>query len=146
METSQYVTFTVDDLLWGVAITDVQEILPPQPLTPVPLSPVGIRGLLNLRGQVIAAVDFRTCLECKEQSCEAKAVHAILRLQDEVFSLLVDSVGDVIEVGEDCFEPIAAVIPEVIARSASRVCKLESQLMLELSTDALMQNKFLREL
>ena len=59
----QYCSFTLDGLLFGVVVEKVQEVLRYQEMTRVPLAPPVVCGLINLRGQIVPAIDLRRRLE-----------------------------------------------------------------------------------
>ena len=84
---TQYCTFYVGGLFLGVDVLSVQEVLRASPLSKVPLAPPTVEGLLNLRGQIVTTIDLRRRLGF-----------------DGHVSLLVDAVGDVIEVTDESFE------------------------------------------
>lgn len=130
--TTQLCTFMVDDLFFGVEVTKVQEVLRAQPMTRVPLSPRMVRGLINLRGQIVTAVDLRACLGFGARADGEPPMNVVVRGTDGCVSLLVDTIGDVIEVDDGAFE-----LPPSTMRSAHRhmiasVCKLPRQLLLVL--------------
>ena len=56
-------TFWLDGRCFGIAVTDVQEVVQHQRLTRVPLAPAAVSGLLNLRGQILTALDLRRRIE-----------------------------------------------------------------------------------
>ena len=105
MTSRQYATFEVDDQLFGVPVAIVQEVLSFSEYTPVPLAPKAVGGLFNLRGQVIAAVDLRVQLGLPPRDLAGPAMNVIVRTEDESVSLLVDRIGEVVDLSEDAFEP-----------------------------------------
>lgn len=104
MPSRQYATFEVDGQLFGVDVARVQEVLRFNEYTRVPLAPDSIGGLFNLRGQVIAAVDLRVQLGLDRQNLDEPALNVIVRMQDEAVSLLVDRIGEVIELADEALE------------------------------------------
>lgn len=112
-QTSQFCTFLLNRLLFGVALGQVQEVLPYCGITRVPLSPPAIGGLINLRGQIIVAIDLRRCLDLGSFSNDVRRMNLVVRCEDSPVSLLVDEVGDIVEVLEETFEPP----PETMRRS-----------------------------
>jgi purine-binding chemotaxis protein CheW len=104
-QTSQFCTFFLDGLLFGVALGHVQEVLPYCGMTRVPLSTAAIGGLINLRGQIIIAIDLRRCLELESLSRDARPMSLVVQYEGSAVSLLVDQVGDIVEVREETFEP-----------------------------------------
>src|SRR5438067_12747866 len=134
-ETRQFCTLFVDDLLFGVEVEKVQEILRHTEMTRVPLAPRVVRGLINLRGQIVTAVDLRRRLELSEQKGEFQPVSLVVRVADRVFSLLVDAIGDVMEVEAAIYEH-----PPETLRGAAReyirgAYKLPDRLLLVLDTE-----------
>src|ERR687893_2209374 len=105
MGSRQYATFEVDDQLFGLDVAIVQEVLSFHEYTPVPLAPKAVGGLFNLRGQVIAAVDLRVQLGLPGRDLEGPAMNVIVRQDDESVSLLVDRIGEVVEMDDDASEP-----------------------------------------
>lgn len=105
MATVQYATFEVAGQLFGIEVGWVQEVLSFGEYTPVPLAPAHIGGLFNLRGQVIAALDLRVRLGLAPIDLTGAAVNVIVRTADEPVSLLVDRIGDVVELDDAAAEP-----------------------------------------
>jgi purine-binding chemotaxis protein CheW len=97
-------SFFAGNLLLGIAVEKVQEVAGYVEMTPIPLVPRKVRGLINLRGQIVTAIDLRDCLELAERPTGQAPVNVILRTDDGFASLLVDSVGEIVEVDENDFE------------------------------------------
>lgn len=100
----QLCTFTVEGLFLGVEVTHVQEVLRAQPLTRVPLAPPAVAGLMNLRGQIVTAIDLRQQLALPPRTDATPTMNVVVRADGGVASLLVDEIGDVLELREDSFE------------------------------------------
>ena len=132
MSDAQLCTFVVGKLLCGVSVHDVQEVLRESDLTVVPLADPAIRGLLNLRGDVIVAVDLRRRLNLPERGPDASPAHVIIRAGDEAVSLLVDAVEDVITVSSASFEEPPQTLVGPPRAFIVGVHKLESRLLLVL--------------
>src|SRR5271170_1222411 len=94
----QFSTFVVDELLFGVGVEKVQEVIRYQEMTRVPLAPPGVKGLINLRGQIVTAIDLRSRLGLCERAAGNLPVDVVIRHKDGPVSLLVDEIGDVLEV------------------------------------------------
>lgn len=125
-------TFWAGGLLLGVDVTVVQEVLASSAVVPVPLAPAGVLGLLNLRGQLVTAVDARHRLGLPERSAGAAMVHVILRAADEVVSLVVDRAGEVVEVDPASHEDVPELVEESIRTLATAAYKLDHDLLLVL--------------
>jgi chemotaxis signal transduction protein len=79
----QFATFRVGNLLFGVDVHEVQEIIRSQQLTPVPLAPEVVRGLMNLRGQIITAIDLRRRLGVSTTVAESDVMNIVVALDAE---------------------------------------------------------------
>jgi purine-binding chemotaxis protein CheW len=101
---AQFCTFYLDGALYGLKVEQVQEIVRQQEMTPVPLANAVIAGLINLRGQIVSALDLRVRLGLNARKEGQLATNVLVRHDDESVSLLVDEIGDVVEVPEDAFE------------------------------------------
>jgi purine-binding chemotaxis protein CheW len=137
----QYVTFQVGDLNFGVDVEQVQEVLRYQPMTPIPLSPPAVKGLVNLRGQIITAIDVRSLLGMSASTSGKKPMNVVIRAEGEVVSLLVDSIGDVMETDESDFEDTPDTISGDIRAIVQGVFKLKGRLLLVLDGSACVQGE-----
>lgn len=106
----RFCTFFLQHEFFGVAVEQVQEVIRYQPMTRVPLVPSVIRGLLNLRGQIVMAIDLRRRFGLRERPASEPPTNVIVRTGDGVVSFLVDEIGDVLELAEDSFEPLPASV------------------------------------
>jgi purine-binding chemotaxis protein CheW len=100
----QYCTFYLGEQCFGLDVLKVQEIVRPQPLTRVPLAHPVVQGLINLRGQIVTAIDLRRRLELPERDESCDPVNVVVQTDDGAVSLLVDEIGDVLEVTQQQFE------------------------------------------
>ena len=130
--TSQLATFWLDGDLYGIEVEHVQEVLRSQQLTRVPLAPNAVAGLINLRGQVVTAIELRERLGRTPRPEGQEAVVIVVRLHGEAVSLLVDSIADVVDVDVRDFEAPPDTL-EGQARDLIRgAYKLDGQLLLAL--------------
>lgn len=129
-------TFLLDGHLFGVDVVEVQEIIRPQQITRVPLAPPAVAGLLNVRGQLVTAIDLRRRLELPPRPPGAAPMNIVVRTTDGAISLLVDAVGDVVEIAEDAYEPTPPTVRGVAHELIRDVVKLHDQLLLRLNTAA----------
>ena len=130
----QYSTFYLDGLYLGVEVLKVQELIRYQEMTPVPLAPSLIRGLINLRGQIVSAIDMRTRLGLPARTSETPPMNVVVRTDEGAMSLLVDQIGDVIEVGDEAFERPPETLDVATKELVQGVYKLEGHLLLLLDT------------
>jgi purine-binding chemotaxis protein CheW len=96
-------TFRIGPLRVGMPVEQVQEILRPQRITSVPLADPIVRGLINLRGRIVTAIDLRTRLALPPLEAGAHAMNVVVDHHGEAVTFLVDTVGDVVEATEDRF-------------------------------------------
>lgn len=132
---TQYCTFTVDGLLFGVRIREVQEVLRFQPLTPVPLASDQVRGLLNLRGQIVTAMCLRRCLSRPLRDGDELPLNVVVRSGGEAVSLLVDEVGDVVDTAGHDLLPAPANLPPDVRDLLEGVVALPDAILLVLDVD-----------
>jgi purine-binding chemotaxis protein CheW len=131
----QFCTLYLDNLLFGVEVMKVQEVIRFQEMTRVPLASPMVRGLINLRGQIVTAIDLRRRLQLPELSSDRLPMNVVVRTEEGAVSLLVDEIGDVLEVTEESFES-----PPETLRGAARefirgTYKLPERLLLVLDTE-----------
>jgi purine-binding chemotaxis protein CheW len=132
---TQYVTFTLGGALYGVDVTRVQEALRAHTRTRVPLAPVDVAGLVNLRGQVVLTIDLRPRLGVPPLAADAEPMMVVVQVDGEPVSLLVDEIGDVVEVGPERFEVPPDTLDVGLRRLITGAYKLDSSLLLILDVD-----------
>jgi purine-binding chemotaxis protein CheW len=131
-KTQQFCTFYLKDQFFGVPVEQVQEVIRYQEMTGVPLVPQVIRGLINLRGQIVMAVDLRRRFEMEERPSSQAPMNVVVRTDDGAVSFLVDEIGDVLEAEEGTFEPPPATLQGHGRELVRGVYKLPDRLLLEL--------------
>lgn len=131
----QFCTFYVDGQFFGVPVEQVQEVIRYQEMTRVPLVHRVIRGLINLRGQIVVAVDLRRRLNAADRAKGQLPMNVVVRTADGAVSLLVDEIGDVLEVRDETFEPPPETLTNASRELVLGVHKLPRQLLLILDTE-----------
>src|ERR1700760_753931 len=131
----QFCTFSVARQFFGVPVQQVQEVIRCQEMTRVPLVPRVIRGLINLRGQIVVAIDLRRRLNAPERAEDQLPMNVVVRTPDGALSLLVDEIGDVLEVQEETFERPPETLQGAARELVLGVHKLPSGLLLILDTE-----------
>ena len=134
MSKSNFCTFQVDQLYLGVDVLQVQEVLKAQQMTPVPLADDTVRGLMNLRGQIVTAFDLRRRLGVADRSDGIPAMHVVVRTPEGPVSLLVDEIGDVLEIDSDKFEPVPETLQGMPRELIRGAYKLDGRLLMVLDT------------
>ncbi|MFL6145723.1 MAG: chemotaxis protein CheW [Labedaea sp.] len=137
MTTVQYATFEVAGQLFGLEVGRVQEVLSFSEYTPVPLSPPHVGGLFNLRGQVIAALDLQVRLGLPPRDLTSgEAMNVIVRTEDESVSLLVDRIGDVVELDDSAAEPPPDTLSGPVRDLITATFPVDGRLLLALDARA----------
>ena len=131
----QLCTFLVDGMLFGVDVMNVQEVIRYQEMTVVPLACSMIRGLINLRGQIVTAIEMRARLGLAARPAEALPMNVVLTMPEGVVSLLVDEIGDVLEVEEHNFERAPETMSASFRDLVPGVFKLDGRLLLLLDAE-----------
>ncbi len=135
MTAVQFCTFTLDGLWFGVTVDRVQEIVRHLHHTRVPLAPPVVFGLMNLRGQIVTAIDLRRRLEFPDRESGVLPMNVVIRTEDGLVSLLVDQIGDVVVV-----QPETRDAPPPTLKGAARelirgAYQLPNRLLLDLDLD-----------
>lgn len=138
-EAQQFCTFFLKDQFLGLPVQQVQEVIRYQEMTRVPLVPQVIRGLINLRGQIVMAVDLRRRFGMEDRSESQRPMNVVVRTGDGAVSFLVDEIGDVLEVNEDSFESPPETLQGPARELVRGVYKLQDRLMLVLDTELALQ-------
>jgi len=145
IHSSQFCTFYLDKLLFGVELKGVQEVIRALDMTKVPLAPAVVKGLINLRGQIVTAVDLRRRLELEPRPPGEESMNVVVRSEDGAVSLVVDEIGDVVEVAEDTFEPPPDTLRGPVRSTILGVHKLKDRLMHVLDIEKACQMKDVAE-
>lgn len=135
METRQLCTFFLDGLYFGLDVTRVQEVIRYQQMTRVPLATPTVRGLINLRGQIVTAIDMRQKLGLPASTSGELPMNVVVCGVDGAVSLLVDEIGDVVEVDEASCERPPETMPARTLELVRGVYKLDGRLLLLLDPE-----------
>lgn len=129
------VTFALHEHTYCVDVSRVQEVLRPQQRTRVPLAPPAVAGLINLRGQVMTAIDLRTQLDLPSREEGHDPLVVVIRVPGDPVGLLVDSIGAVVEGHPDDYEPSPHTLPAAVRDLLRGVYKTTDSLLLDLDVD-----------
>lgn len=135
----QLATFFLGDELFGVNTQFVQEILTYQEITPVPLAPDYVRGLINLRGQIVTVIDLRCRLGFEKLPEEKTSMNLIVNSDEGLMSLLVDNIGNVLDISEGRLLQPPGTIRGVAVHYIQKVCQLEDELLIVLDLQSILQ-------
>jgi purine-binding chemotaxis protein CheW len=132
---TEYVTVTIGEQLFGLPIARVQDVFVPEKLTRVHLAPPEVAGVLNLRGRIVTAIDMRRKLDLAPRADDKPVMAVGIDTRGESYGLLVDTVGEVLKFPASACEPKPANLDDRWARVASDVIRMDGQLLVVLDVD-----------
>ena len=134
-----YVTFSIGEQLFGIPVLRVQDILTPNQIAPVPLAPPEVKGSINLRGRIVTMIDVRIRLGLPERDQkDGQNMGVTVEQHNELYTLLVDKIGDVISLSKDLYEKNPGTLDPLWREFSNGVFRLEENLMVALDIDSLM--------
>lgn len=135
----QVTTFRIGEALFGLAARQVQEILPYQTITLVPLAPEYVKGLITLRGQIVTALDLRRRLGFEALEDDTTGTNLIVTSDEGPLSLFVDQIGTVVDIHTDHLKLPPGTVRGIAASSIQAVCQLEDELLIVLDTKSVLR-------
>ncbi len=134
-----YVTFRIRDQMFGLPVLRVQDILTPNQIAPVPLAPPEVKGSINLRGRIVTVIDVRIRLGLPERDQkDGQSMGVTVEQDNELYTLLVDKIGDVISLSRELYEKNPGTLDPVWREFSNGVFRLDENLMVVLDIDNLM--------
>ncbi len=133
-----YVTFIVKEQMFGIPVLKVQDILTPDRIAFIPLAPPEVTGAINLRGRIVTVLDVRVRLGLEKRDSIKDSMGVTIDHQNELYTLLVDKVGDVIGLESDLFEGNPSTLDPIWREFASGVFRLEGKIMVVLDVEKLL--------
>ena len=134
----EFVTATIGSQLCGIPVLKVQDVLGPQRITPIPLAPVEVAGSLNLRGRIVTAIDLRTRLGLTLHADIKNEMSIVVEHHGELYSLMIDAVGEVLKMSASNFERNPATLDPVWRGFSEGVYRLTEGLLVVLDVDTLL--------
>lgn len=129
---SDYVTMTIADQLFGVPVLSVQDVLGPQRIAKIPLAPPEVAGSLNLRGRIVTAIDMRKRLALSPREDGEESMSVVVESQGELYSLIIDAVGEVLSLPSERYERSPPTLDERWRAIAGGIFRLDEQLLVVL--------------
>lgn len=127
--TKDFVTMTLADQMFGIPVLQVQDILGPQKITRIPLAPPEVAGSLNLRGRIVTAIDVRTRLGLDQRDDGGKQMSIVVEYGGDLYSLIVDEVGEVMSLSENAFERNPPTLDLIWREVSNGVYRLDGRLL-----------------
>lgn len=134
---SQLCGFKIGNGFYAISVLEVQEVIKPQLLTQVPSAPDYVRGLINLRGQIVTAISLRSLFGLGDDHRE-EHMNIIVRSGESLYSLIVDEILDVIDVEDSTFEKTPETLDDKIRRFINGVYKLDHKLLILLDLEKIL--------
>jgi purine-binding chemotaxis protein CheW len=138
-ERRQFCTFWMGKRLYGMPVDEVQEVMREQTMTRVPLAGSAVRGLINLRGKIVTAIDLRKGLGLGEEKINGPLMNVVVSSEEYTVSFLVDAIGDVLDVGEESFESVPETLQGEARKLVAGVYKLQNGLLHVLDAEKCVQ-------
>ncbi|CAK0746981.1 purine-binding chemotaxis protein CheW [Azospirillaceae bacterium] len=133
-----FVTMTIAEQLFGIPVLQVQDVLGHQKITRIPLAPPEVAGSLNLRGRIVTAIDVRLRLGLPPRPKDKPGMSIVVDLRGELYSLMVDSVGEVLSLSNEDFERNPATLDSRWREVSTGIYRLNNQLMVVLDVSRLL--------
>ncbi len=137
-ETQDYVTMYIEGQLFGVPVQTVQDVLGLQKITRIPLAPPEVAGSLNLRGRIVTAIDVRLRLGLQNQASNNKGMSVVVDMLGELYSLMVDQVGEVLSLPAAKFERNPPTLDPMWREYSAGIYRLEDKLLVVLDVGKLL--------
>ena len=135
---NDFVTIRLDGQLCGLPVLEVHDVLTKQVITRVPKAPEAVAGVLNLRGQIVTAIDLRKRLKLSDREEGSEVMNVVVEYQNEPYSLIIDKVGDVLSLSEDTFEKNPVTLEACWQNVSTGIFRLEKELLVILDIEKLL--------
>ena len=141
----EFLTVTVSGQMLGIPVLQVQDVLGEQKVTRVPLAPKEVAGSLNLRGRIVTAINLRHKLDMPEIPAGLKTMYIVVEYKGELYSLIVDTVGEVLPLPDKDFENVPATLEASWRALALGIYRLKEQLLVILDVPAMLETLFVKD-
>lgn len=134
----EFLTMTVGGQLFGIPVLQVQDVLSEQKVTKVPLATPEIAGSLNLRGRIVTAISLRRRLKLPDQQAGQRTMSVVVEHQNELYSLIVDVVSEVLSLSDDDFEKTPSTLDPTWREVSMGVYRLKGELLVILDVSKIL--------
>ncbi|ASG20130.1 chemotaxis protein CheW [Nitrospirillum viridazoti] len=138
VKNEDFVTMTIADQVFGIPVLQVQDVLGPQRITRIPLAPPEVAGSLNLRGRIVTAIDVRLRLGLPPRAADKPGMSIVVDHKGELYSLMVDSVGEVLSLTSDDFERQPSTMDARWREVSTGIYRLRENLLVVLDVSRLL--------
>lgn len=137
--TEDYLTIMIAGQRFGIPVLQVQDVLREQSVTKIPLAPPQIAGSLNLRGRIVTAINVRQCLDLEQRAKSRNTMSVVIEHNQELFSLIIDEVGDVLALESDLIEKNPGTIDQKWRDVSSGIYQLDNELLIMMDVSKLLE-------
>jgi len=138
-ESREYVTLTIAGQWFGIPVLTVQDVLGPRQVAKIPMADPVIAGSINLRGRIVTVIDMRKRLRLPPRDNDEPGMNIVVEHNGNLYSLLIDAVGEVMEVPDDKYEKNPATVDPLWRDFSEGVYRLENQLLIVLNVEKLLE-------
>lgn len=135
---NDYVTIWLDGQMCGIPVLEVHDVLSRQVITKIPQAPAAVAGVLNLRGQIVTAINLRKRLNLSDREEGAEEMNIVVEYQNEPYSLIIDKVGDVLSLSDEAFERNPVTLEACWQGVSTGIFRLEEDLLVILDIEKLL--------
>ena len=139
-DASDYLTITIADQIFGIPVLQVQDVLGEQKVTKIPLAPPEVAGALNLRGRIVTAINVRKKLGLEEDGNFDHQMSVVVEHENELYSLIIDQVGDVLALEHSDYEPTPATLDPLWRNISQGIYRMENRLLVVLDVPKLLMD------
>ena len=143
VDSEKLVTFKIDGQSFGIPILQVQDIVEPRMITPVPLAPSAIAGVMNLRGRIVTVINLRRCLGLEDRAETERRMSITVEYKGDLYTMLVDEIGDVCDLSRRDFENPPATLTESIRQLCTGIFRLKDDLLVVLDVERVLDSELL---
>src|SRR5271165_596912 len=133
-----FVTMFIEGQMFGIPVLVVRDVLGPQKITRIPLAPPEVAGALNLRGRIVTAIDVRRRLDLPPRAANVAGMSVVVEHKGEPYSLMIDSVGEVLSVPFEAYERNPATLNARWREVSGGIYRLDGKLLVVLEVDLLL--------
>jgi len=137
---TDYLVILIDGQMFGIPVLQVQDVLRQQKVTRVPLAPPEAAGAMNLRGRIVTAINVRCRLGMPDMEAGKPTMSVVVEHEGELYSLIIDQVGDVLSLLNRDFKPVPATLDPVWREIATGIFRLDEKLMVIVDVSRLLQH------
>ena len=137
---ADYLIIHLNDQIFGIPVLQIQDVLRDMNFTKVPLAPAQVSGAMNLRGRIVTAINVRRSLGLPEFEGDGKSLSVVVELDNELYSLIIDKVGDVVTIKDKNIDANPATMESIWRNISTGIYKTENNLILILDVPKLLHS------